>query len=112
MACLYCRQLWIASKEKAGTRPALDSGEGRTYFLGSSIIFLPSPWTVSVLLRKSDNTGCESKVDYGVGSFPTSVAVGDFNGDGRQDLLLSGADGEARVLLAQAGVWSALVAFS
>jgi Ca2+-binding RTX toxin-like protein len=37
-------------------------------------------------------------------------ACADLNGDGRQDLLLQGADGEARVLLAQAGVWPAALA--
>ena len=42
--------------------------------------------------------------------FDLAPAFADLNGDGRQDLLLSGADGEARVLLAQAGVWPALLA--
>jgi hypothetical protein len=45
--------------------------------------------TVSVMLRKSDNTGFETKVDYGAGDHPASVAVGDFNGDGKQDLAVA-----------------------
>jgi hypothetical protein len=40
---------------------------------------------VSVLLGNGDGT-FQAAVNYGTGSFPYSVAVGDFNGDGRLDL--------------------------
>jgi hypothetical protein len=48
------------------------------------------PNTVSVLLGKGDGTflGC---VAYEIGSFPYGVAVGDFNGDGRPDLVAANA---------------------
>ncbi|PYJ97764.1 MAG: VCBS repeat-containing protein [Verrucomicrobia bacterium] len=52
---------------------------------------------VSVLLGKGDGT-FETAITYDVGrySYPTSVAVGDFNGDGKPDLAVSnGVDREA-----------------
>ena len=44
--------------------------------------------TVSVLLGNGDGT-FQPKVDYETGTYPTSVAVGDFNGDGRADLAVA-----------------------
>ena len=46
---------------------------------------LMSNWTASVLLGKADGT-FNAKVDYPTGPGPADVAVGDFNGDGKQDL--------------------------
>jgi len=43
--------------------------------------------TVSVLLGKPDGTFAAS-VDYAAGGQPTSVAVGDFNGDGKLDIVV------------------------
>ena len=45
--------------------------------------------TVSVLLRNAANTGFEPKVDFATGSYPESVSVGDFNGDGKADLAVA-----------------------
>ena len=42
--------------------------------------------TVSVLLRNVDNTGFDPKLDFATGTYPLSVSVGDFNGDGKTDL--------------------------
>ena len=42
--------------------------------------------TVSVLLGKADGTFAPA-VDYAVAASPTSVAVGDFNGDGKLDII-------------------------
>jgi hypothetical protein len=54
---------------------------------------------VSVLLNNGDGT-FGAPVDYGVGSSPTSVAVGDFNGDGALDLAVTnGAANNVSVLL-------------
>jgi len=47
------------------------------------------PGTVSVLLRNTSNTGFEPKVDYAVGSSPSSVSADDFNGDGKTDLAVA-----------------------
>src|SRR5205085_11797771 len=44
--------------------------------------------TVSVLLGNGDGT-FQPHVDYLTGSFPNSVAVGDFNRDGRKDLAVA-----------------------
>jgi hypothetical protein len=47
--------------------------------------------TVSVLLNRGDGS-FGTKVDYATGRFPTSVAVGDLNGDGRPELATANAD--------------------
>src|SRR5207302_1234578 len=44
--------------------------------------------TVSVLLGNGDGT-FQVAQNYAVGHFPSSVAVGDFNGDGHLDLVVS-----------------------
>ncbi len=46
--------------------------------------------TVSVLLGNGDGA-FRPKVDYGTGLTPTSVAVGDFNRDGKLDLVVTNA---------------------
>jgi hypothetical protein len=56
--------------------------------------------SVSILLRNSANTGFDAKTDFSVGSNPTSVAVGDFNGDGKLDLATANYDdGTVSILL-------------
>jgi hypothetical protein len=46
--------------------------------------------TVSVLLNKGDGTGTFGAEHlYAVGGFPTALAVGDFNGDGKPDLAVT-----------------------
>lgn len=50
---------------------------------------------VSVLLRNAANTGFDPKVDYPAASGPFSVAVGDFNGDGKQDIGVSNIIGNS-----------------
>lgn len=49
------------------------------------------PGTVSVVLGHGDGT-FGPKSDYATGFFSTSAAIGDLNGDGKQDLVVSGAD--------------------
>jgi uncharacterized protein (UPF0548 family) len=54
---------------------------------------------VSVLLGNGDGT-FQNAVNYAAGSAPFSVAVGDFNGDGKQDLAVANASsGNVSVLL-------------
>jgi hypothetical protein len=58
--------------------------------------------TVSVLLARGDGT-FQSHADYPTGKYPLSVAVGDFNGDGKQDLVTANHDDNTvSVLLANA----------
>ena len=47
--------------------------------------------TVSVLLGNGDGT-FQPQVTYAVGSDPTSIVAGDFNGDGRTDLAVANSD--------------------
>ncbi len=51
----------------------------------------PGSNSVSVLLGSSKGTFARA-VNYGVGSRPTSVVVGDFNGDGKSDLATANFD--------------------
>src|SRR5262249_14779726 len=54
--------------------------------------------TVSVLLGNGDGT-FQTAQNYNVGAFPTSVVVGDFNGDGNLDFAVAGGLGGRGVLL-------------
>jgi hypothetical protein len=55
---------------------------------------------VSVLLGNGDGTFQAAAVSYQVGSHPISVAVADFDADGKQDLVVSnGASNDVSVLL-------------
>jgi VCBS repeat protein/Big-like domain-containing protein/FG-GAP repeat protein len=49
--------------------------------------------TISVLLCNGDGT-FQAPVSYSVGAFPSSVTVGDFNGDGKQDLAVANRCGK------------------
>ena len=51
---------------------------------------LPSPTTsvVSILLGNGDGT-FSAPTDFAAGNLNQSVAVGDFNGDGKQDLAVA-----------------------
>jgi len=48
----------------------------------------PAPGTISILLGRPDGT-FQAPVVYAVGVTPLSVAVGDFNGDGKLDLAVA-----------------------
>jgi hypothetical protein len=58
-----------------------------------------SPGTISVLLGNGDGT-FQPRIDYAVGSLPSSLAVADFNRDGKLDLVVTNAaDSTVSVLL-------------
>ncbi|MEI6336866.1 MAG: FG-GAP-like repeat-containing protein, partial [Methylococcaceae bacterium] len=62
------------------------NGDGKTDL---AVVNNSSSGTVSVLLRNAANTGFDPKADFATGSYPMSVSVGDFNGDGKTDLAVA-----------------------
>jgi len=58
----------------------------------------PDPGNVSILLGNGSGT-FQPAVSYGAGIFPASVAVGDFNGDGKADLAVANNDSSVSILL-------------
>src|SRR5205823_13074441 len=54
--------------------------------------------TVSVLLGNGDGTFREP-VSFGAGVNPTSVAIGDLNGDGRPDLVVTNFNSDVSALI-------------
>ena len=78
------------------------NGDGRQDIVTAN--FGTGVFTVSVLLRNATNTGFNAKVDFAVNNRPISVAVADFNGDGKQDIVTvnSLSNGVASVLLRNA----------
>src|SRR6266542_763268 len=79
-------------KAPARCRPSLEALEDRALL---SVNFAPA-------------------VNYDVGSIPTSVAVGDFNGDGNQDLAAASSDSDSvSVLLGNGdGTFASAVPYS
>ncbi len=60
-----------------------------------------SAGTVSILLGNGDGS-FQPHLDYATGKNPSSLAAGDFNGDGKPDLaIVNGQDGTVSVLLGQ-----------
>ena len=63
------------------------NGDGKAdMVVGNKALFDGNVFNVSVLLGKGDGT-FEFAVNYNAGANPVSVAVGDFDGDGRADLV-------------------------
>lgn len=62
----------------------------------------PSGKTVSVLLNRGDGRFGVRR-DYRTGLSPTSVAIGDLNGDGKMDLATANEDGNSVSVLLNAG---------
>jgi FG-GAP-like repeat len=60
--------------------------------------------SVSILLGNGDGTFMAA-VSYGVGSIPTSAAVGDFNGDGDLDLAVTNSGSKQRERAARQRRW-------
>jgi hypothetical protein len=75
------------------------NGDGRPDLAVANFGFFPDQGTVSVLLGNGDGS-FQTARNFAVGIFPLSVAVGDFNGDGMQDLAVANSNSNnASVLL-------------
>src|SRR5262249_32954283 len=61
--------------------------------------------TVRVLLGNGDGSFQTTHVSYVAGSAPTSVAVGDFNGDGSPDLAVANLLSNDISILLNDGIW-------
>lgn len=73
------------------------NGDGRQDIAAANNF--PGINTISVFLRNAANTDFEPRVDYPAGNRPQAVAVGDLNGDGRQDIIVGNRGGNISVLL-------------
>jgi hypothetical protein len=65
------------------------NGDGRQDL--AVVYSAPGSHNLSVLLRNAANNGFEAPVNFAVGDTPRSMAVGDFNKDGRQDIAVGNA---------------------
>ena len=75
------------------------NGDGRPDLVvanaGSFVAYMPrTGGSLSVLLGNGDGT-FQAAVNYAVRTYPQSVAVGDFNGDGKPDLAVANRDPES-----------------
>ena len=64
------------------------NGDGKPDLILANNYLYDAPGTVAILLGNGDGT-FQAAVNYSVGSEPASVAVGDFNGDGKLDLAVA-----------------------
>ena len=75
------------------------NGDGKQDLVTANADYDTEPNSVSVLLGNGDG-GFGAKTDFTTGPAPWSVAVGDFNKDGKQDLVTANSDfGNVSVLL-------------
>jgi hypothetical protein len=103
----------------AGTNPQFVAigdfnRDGKLDLAVADNIFSPNPGFVSVLLGNGDGT-YQTPVAYGPFSNPISIAVGDFNGDGKLDLAVADdilGNGTVSVLLGNGdGTFGAAAAY-
>lgn len=66
-----------------GTRPL------KAYYLGTDGYTPSASPVVAQAIQSLPESGLAAAVNYGAGSQPWSIAVGDFNGDGKQDLAVA-----------------------
>ena len=86
------------SADNASTSVAVGdfNGDGKLDLAVANIVSNSGLGDVSVLLGNGDGT-FKPAVNYGAGSNPSAVAVGDFNGDGKLDLAVANYGGYGNV---------------
>src|SRR5262245_61002325 len=85
------------TQHRIATRHGLTGGSGtsacatrlRTFCVVTGTLVLPA-WLGAVPLAHAQcDSSFTAAIDYGAGANPTSVGIGDFNGDGKPDLAVA-----------------------
>jgi hypothetical protein len=87
------------------------NGDGKTDLVVSTAVLAGNNEAVAVLLGNGDGT-FQAAVYYPAANVPQFVAVGDFNGDGRRDLAVTGLGGVSILLGDGTGAFAAPVFYA
>src|SRR5207302_966492 len=89
------------------------NGDGRSDLaVANRGVLVSDPGSISILLGKGDGTFAAA-VNYAASANPYSVAVGDFNGDGKSDLAVANVSGDLSILLGNGdGTFAAAVNYA
>jgi FG-GAP-like repeat len=87
---------YVADNASSSVAAGDFNGDGKLDLAVANIVSNSGLGDVSVLVGNGDGT-FRPPVNYGVGSNPSSVAVGDFNGDGKLDMAVANLGGYGNI---------------